>query len=136
MHLKLATPTSIHENRILSKGNEGFLTSLFCTFLVYSTYLPERILGPTLLMPVTKISFRQFSAVSWVHRWPSTHQSQGKGDATQEVHEEKVLQSKKVKLVDTKSGPSTMRTESSDVKWCSVAGIRGSKSFLGVVQLT
>merc|ERR1719483_991817 len=39
------------------------------------------------------MSFRQFSAVSWVQRCPSTHQSQGNGDATQDVHEENVLQS-------------------------------------------
>ena len=54
---------------------------------------PDRILGPTRLMPVTRMSFRQFSAVSWVQRCPSTHQSQGNGDATQDVHEENVLQS-------------------------------------------
>jgi len=54
----------------------------------------------------------------------------------QTYHEEKVLQSKKVKLVDTKSGPSAIRTDSLDVKWCSVDEISGSKSLRGVVQLT
>ena len=97
---------------------------------------PDRMLGPTRFTPVTSMSLRQFSAVSWVHLWPSTHQSQGKGEETHSVHEEKVLQSKKVKLVDTKSGPSRMRTDNFEVKWCSVGGMRGSKSFLGVVQLT
>jgi hypothetical protein len=51
-------------------------------------------------------------------------------------HDEKVLQSKKVKLVETKSGPSAILTASLDVKWCSVEGMRGSRSFRGVVQLT
>ena len=51
-------------------------------------------------------------------------------------HDEKVLQSKKVKLVETKSGPSAIRTDSLDVKWCSVDEISGSKSLRGVVQLT
>ena len=32
--------------------------------------------------PVTRMSFRQFSAVSWVQRWPSTHQSHGNGELT------------------------------------------------------
>ena len=32
---------------------------------------PERILGPIRLTPVTRMSFRQFSAVSWVHLWPA-----------------------------------------------------------------
>jgi len=36
---------------------------------------------------VTRMSFRQFSAVSWVQRWPSTHQSHGNGDETQDVLE-------------------------------------------------
>merc|ERR1719510_1813420 len=49
-------------------------------------------------MPVTRMSFLQFSAVSWVQRCPSTHQSQGKRDETQVVQELYVLQSKKVKL--------------------------------------
>ncbi len=46
---------------------------------------PDLMLGPTLLIPVTRMSLRQFSAVSCVHRCPSTHQSQGNGDETQEV---------------------------------------------------
>ena len=33
---------------------------------------PDRMLGPILFMPVTRMSFRQFSAVSWVQRWPET----------------------------------------------------------------
>ena len=41
-----------------------------------------------------------------------------------------VLQSKKVKLVATKSGPFSTLTDSLDVKWDSPLGIRGSKSFL------
>ncbi len=69
---------------------------------------PDLILGPTRFTPVTKMSFLQFSAVSWVHLWPSTHQSHGKGDETQDVQDEKVLQSKNVKLVETKSGPSVI----------------------------
>ena len=32
---------------------------------------PLLILGPILLTPVTKMSFLQFSAVSWVQRWPA-----------------------------------------------------------------
>ena len=51
-------------------------------------------------------------------------------------HDENVLQSKKVKLVETKSGPSAILTDSLDVKWCSVDEISGSKSLRGVVQLT
>ena len=47
---------------------------------------------------------------------PSTHQSQGKSEDTHEVQEEYVLQSKKVKFVATKSGPSDIRTESFEVK--------------------
>lgn len=54
---------------------------------------PDRMLGPTRLIPVTRMSLRQFSAVSCVHRWPSTHQSQGNGDETQEVLFKKELQS-------------------------------------------
>ena len=61
---------------------------------------------------------------------PSTHQSQGKREDTQEVQELYVLQSKKVKLVATKSGPFSTLTDSLDVKWDSPLGIRGSKSFL------
>ena len=41
-----------------------------------------------------------------------------------------VLQSKKVKLVATKSGPFSTRTESLLVKWDSPLGIIGSRSFL------
>ena len=52
------------------------------------------------------------------------------------MQDEKVLQSKKVKLVDTKSGPSAIRTDRTEVRWCSSAGISGSRSFRGVVQLT
>ena len=52
------------------------------------------------------------------------------------MQEEKVLQSKKVKLVETKSGPSAIRTLNSEVKWCSVAGMRGRRSLRGVVQET
>ena len=48
---------------------------------------PDRMLGPIRLMPVTRMSFLQFSAVSWVHRCPSTHQSQGKREETQVVQE-------------------------------------------------
>ena len=65
---------------------------------------PDRILGPTRLIPVTKMSFRQFSAVSWVQRCPSTHQSQGNGDATQDVHEENVLQSEIIKRKNIHTG--------------------------------
>ena len=41
-----------------------------------------------------------------------------------------VLQSKKVKLVATKSGPFSTRTESLLVKWDSPLGMIGSRSFL------
>ena len=61
---------------------------------------------------------------------PSTHQSQGNREETQDVQELYVLQSKKVKLVATKSGPFSTLTDSLDVKWDSPLGIRGSKSFL------
>ena len=39
------------------------------------------------LTPVTRMSLRQFSAVSWVQRCPSTHQSQGNEEETHCVHE-------------------------------------------------
>lgn len=39
------------------------------------------------LTPLTRTSFLQFSAESCVHRCPSTHQSQGKGDDTHSVQE-------------------------------------------------
>ena len=51
-----------------------------------------------------------------IENLPSTHQSQGKSEDTHEVHDEYVLQSKKVKFVATKSGPSDIRTDSFDVK--------------------
>ena len=35
---------------------------------------PERIDGPSLFIPVTRMSFLQFSAVSWVHLWPVGYQ--------------------------------------------------------------
>lgn len=69
------------------------------------------------LTPVTSMSLRQFSAVSCVHRCPSTHQSHGKLDETHCVHELYVLQSKNVKFVVTKSGPDVIRTDSLAVKW-------------------
>jgi len=68
---------------------------------------PERILGPMRLMPVTRMSFLQFSAVPWVQWCLSTHQSQGNSEETQVVHELYVLQSKKVKLVTARSRPSS-----------------------------
>ena len=61
---------------------------------------------------------------------PSIHQSHGNIEDTQVVQEEWVLQSKKVKLVDTKSGPFSTLTESLDVKCDSPLGIRGKKSVL------
>ena len=103
---------------------------------------PGRMLGPILLIPFTRMSFLQFSEVSWVHRCPSTHQSQGKAEETQLVQEVKLLQSKKLKSVATKSGPSSNRvlpdslvvslflTDSLLVKWDSPLGMVGSKSFL------
>lgn len=54
---------------------------------------PDLIDGPTDDTPVTKISFRQFSPVSWVHRWPPTHQSHGNELETHWVHDEYELQS-------------------------------------------
>lgn len=69
------------------------------------------------LTPVTSMSLRQFSAVSWVQRCPSTHQSHGNEDETHCVHELYVLQSKNVKFVVTKSGPDVMRTDNLAVKW-------------------
>ena len=90
---------------------------------------PERILGPSWLIPLTKMSFLQFSAVSCVHLCPSTHQSQV--EDTQVVQELKALQSKKVKLVETKSSPSSStRKDSLLVKWDSPLGMLGSRSFL------
>lgn len=68
------------------------------------------------LMPVTKISFLQFSAVSCVHLCPSTHQSQGNEEDTHWVQELYVLQSKNVKFVATKSGPEVIRTDNLAVK--------------------
>jgi len=62
------------------------------------------------------------------------HQSQGKEEDTQVVQELKALQSKKVKLVATRSGPSLTRMDSLLVKWDSPFGIAGTRSFLGVVQ--
>ena len=92
---------------------------------------PERMLGPILLTPVTRMSFLQFSMVSWVHRWPWTHQSHGKVEEAQEVQEVKVLQSKKVKLVSAKLEPSSStRTDSLLVKWDSPLRMLGSRSFL------
>ena len=61
---------------------------------------------------------------------PSTHQSQGKGEETQAVHDEYELQSKNVKLVLTRLGPSATLTANWDVKWLSPVGITGNKSFL------
>ena len=74
------------------------------------------------------------------------HQSQGNRDDTQVLHELgmlsmikrtrdkvqnlKVLQSKKVKLVATRSGPSLTRMDSLLVKWDSPFGIAGTRSFL------
>ena len=55
---------------------------------------PERMLGPIRLTPVTRMSFLQFSAVSWVHLCPSTHQSQGNKEETQVVHELEVVEVK------------------------------------------
>ena len=46
-----------------------------------------------------------------------------------------MLQSKKVKLVATKSGPFSTRTESLLVKWDSPLGMIGSRSFLTKVTL-
>lgn len=46
------------------------------------------------------------------------------------MHELYVLQSKKVKLVATKSGPFSTLTESFEVKCDSPLGMRGSRSFL------
>lgn len=77
------------------------------------------------------MSLRQFSAVSCVHLCPSTHQSQGKDEDTHWVHEMYVLQSKKVKLVATKSGPDVMRTDSLAVKWS-----RKQKRPLAIRQTT
>ena len=92
---------------------------------------PERMLGPILLTPVTRMSFLQFSMVSWVHRWPWTHQSHGKVEEAQEVQEVKVLQSKKVKLVSAKLEPSSStRTDSLLMKWDSPLRMLGSRSFL------
>ena len=74
------------------------------------------------------------------------HQSQGNRDDTQVLHELgmfsmikrtrdkiqnlKALQSKKVKLVAARSGPSLTRMDSLLVKWDSPSGIAGSRSFL------
>ena len=75
------------------------------------------------------------------------HQSQGNREDTQVVHELgmlisiikrtrdkiqnlKALQSKKVKLVATRSGPSLTRMDSLLVKWDSPSGIAGTRSFL------
>ena len=58
----------------------------------------------------------QFSAVSWVQWCPSTHQSHGNSEDTQDVHELYVLQSKNVKFVATKSGPFSTLTDNFDVK--------------------
>ena len=97
---------------------------------------PERMLGPILLIPVTRMSFLQFSAVSWVHRCPSTHQSQGKAEETQVVQEVKVLQSKKVKLVVAKAWPcSSTLMDSLLVMWDSPLGILGFRSFLTTLTL-
>lgn len=68
------------------------------------------------LTPVTRMSFRQLSAVSWVQRWASTHQSHGNCDETHWVQDKCVEQSKNVNDVDTKSGPFRVRTDSFDVK--------------------
>ena len=94
------------------------------------------MLGPILLTPVTRMSFLQFSAVSWVHRWASTHQSHGKVEETQVVQEVKVLQSKKVKLVESRGSCwgwgklVATRTDSLLVKWDSPLGMIGSRSVL------
>ena len=74
------------------------------------------------------------------------HQSQGNREDTQVVHELgmlslikrtrdkiqnlKALQSKKVKLVAARSGPSLTRMDSLLVKWDSPSGIAGTRSFL------
>ena len=74
------------------------------------------------------------------------HQSQGNREDTQELHELgmftmikrtrdkiqnlKALQSKKVKLVAARSGPSLTRMDSLLVKWDSPFGIAGTRSFL------
>ena len=74
------------------------------------------------------------------------HQSQGNREDTQVLHELgmfsmikrtrdkiqnlKALQSKKVKLVAARSGPSLTRMDSLLVKWDSPSGIAGSRSFL------
>lgn len=68
------------------------------------------------MTPVTRMSLRQFSAVSCVQRCPSTHQSHGYDEDTHSVHEVYVVQSKNVKFVATKSGPVVMRTDSFAVK--------------------
>lgn len=75
------------------------------------------------LTPVTKISFRQFSAVSCVHRWASTHQSHGNCDDTHCVQDKWVEQSKNVNDVETKSGPFIVRTDNLAVKWSKVLKI-------------
>lgn len=54
---------------------------------------PDRILRPNDLIPVTRISLRQFSPVSWVHRWPPTHQSHGNKLETHSVQEVNEAQS-------------------------------------------
>ena len=74
------------------------------------------------------------------------HQSQGNRDDTQVLHELgmfsmikrtrdkiqnlKALQSKKVKSVAARSGPSLTRMDSLLVKWDSPSGIAGTRSFL------
>ena len=46
------------------------------------------------------------------------------------VQEEKVLQSKKEKLIATKSGPFSTLTDNFDVKCDSPLGMKGRRSFL------
>ena len=66
-----------------------------------------------------------------MHLWALTHQSQGKEEDTQVVQEARALQSKKVKLVETKSSPaSPTRKDSLLMKWDSPLGMLGSRSFL------
>ena len=93
---------------------------------------PKRMDGWIWLTPLTKMSFLQCSEESWVHRCPSMHQSQGNREDTQVVHELgilsiikrtrdkiqnlKALQSKKVKSVAARSGPSLTRMDSLLVK--------------------
>ena len=51
------------------------------------------------------------------------------------VQEEKLLQSKKVKSVATKSGPFSNLTDNFDVKCDSPLGMRGRRSFLKDIKV-